>query len=155
MKYIDLDGVLADLDSWLRTIDIEGVEKEEAFNRIAIEHYDRIFAESSPIIENFRLLEGDYRILTTLPHPQNYFRYGAKFGLKIDEIAKRRIQMYKNKLEWCVAHNIPRENVIIVEARKLKQCFCVPGDFLYDDSRQTIKEWDFAGGIGVLMEPSH
>lgn len=155
MRYIDLDGVLADLNSWLKSIDMDGVEKEEAFNRIALEHYDRIFAESEPIKKNFKLLDGDYRILTALPHPQNYFKYGQKMGLKVNEIARRHSILYKNKLEWCASQGIYRENVIIVPARKLKQYYCRPSDFLFDDSRQTIKEWELMGGIGVLIEPSH
>lgn len=155
MKYIDLDGVLADLNSWLIAIDPKGVTHTQVFNRIAIEFYDRIFAESEPIYDNFNLVSGEYRILTALPHPQNYFRFGLEMGLKPEEVARRHSILYKNKLEWCVAHNIPRENIIVVEARKLKQLYCKPGDSLYDDSRQTIAEWDLMGGIGVLIEPSH
>lgn len=152
MKYIDLDGVLADLKGWLLEIDPQALEVEENFFRIALEKYDRIFLESEPIRENFRLVEGEYRILTALPHPQNYFKHGIKLGLKVEEIARRHSVLFRNKLLWCVEHGIPAQNVIIVEARKLKQAFARPADTLYDDSEKTIQEWNAVGALGILVK---
>ena len=156
MKYIDLDGVLANLNEWLVSVNPKGVYNEKTFNEIALKHYDKLFLESKPIRENFKLVEGDYRILTALPNLKNYIRYGLKMGLDLPEIIDRHNQLYRNKILWCEANGILASNVIVVEARKLKSSYanCLSGvNVLYDDSPHTIKEWEAAGGIGVLIKP--
>ena len=125
---------------------------EKAFNTIAVEQYEIMFAESERIEENFALLQGDYRILTALPHQQNFFKYGTLLGFDSQELAKRYNQLYINKLQWCIKQGIPADRVIIVPARKLKQQFCIsPCDVLYDDSLPTIREWRQKGGTGFVV----
>lgn len=155
MIYIDLDGVLADLDGWLEDkMPVNPTPKlaERAFNTIAVEQYEVMFTQSKRIEENFALLAGDYRILTALPHQQNFFKYGAQLGFDGQELARRYNQLYANKLHWCIKQGIPADRVIIVPARKLKQQFCInPEDTLYDDSLPTIREWRAKGGIGFVV----
>ena len=155
MIYIDLDGVLADLNKWILSIDKNAITDTKAFNLLALNHYERLFMESEPIEENFKLIPKDdeYRILTALPHPQNFFKYGLQEGLFLLEIAGRYATLHTNKITWCVNHGIPASNVIIVPIRRLKQNYCRNNtDILYDDSTKTIKERIEKGGDGRLVE---
>lgn len=152
MKYIDLDGVLVNLDKWLINIDSNGAKDEKTFNEIAIKYYDKLFIDSEPILDNFKLLNGEYRILSALPNIKNYLKYGLAMGLDYCDIINRHNILYNNKIEWCKKYNIIISNVIIVEARKLKSNYALSSDdILYDDSIKNIEEWEQAGGTGILV----
>lgn len=155
MKYVDLDGVLADLDGWLKSIDREeAITNTDMFMETAMYYYDRMFLELEPIENNIdKYLVGDYRILTSLPHPANFFRYGDMEQISVSEVAERYARLHANKLAWCEDKYIPLDRVIVVPVRKLKISYCKgKDDILYDDSNKTIKDWIAKGGIGKLVK---
>ena len=152
MVYIDLDGVLADLSGWITKIDPKGLSEQEVFFRIARDYNREIFLDSEAIRFNFRLLYGDYRILSALPNEPEFIRYGIKAGYNPVELSKMFLRFYRNKMLWCREHGIPESRIILVPTRKHKFMYCRCADLLYDDDPDTIAEWNKSGGVGVLVE---
>lgn len=145
MRYVDLDGVLADLDSWLLEKNPNALHCNEVYRTIA-ENYKACFLESKPIEQNFYLLEGEYRILTSLPKTKRLIQF-LELGM-IDEVLRT---LYNNKLEWCSKYNIPLTNVIICLSSEDKLKYCTKEDILYDDYLKTVQEWNRIGK-GVYIE---
>lgn len=152
MIYIDLDGVLADLGSWICNITPLGLTVQEEFHGIARKYHKEIFLESKRIRANFNLLRGDYRILSALPNEPEFLRYGIKAGENPVELSKKFLGFYRNKLLWCKEHGIPENRVILVPTRKHKLLYCRRGDVLYDDNPDTIARWSECGGLGILID---
>lgn len=145
MRYIDLDGVLADLDSWLLEKNPGALHCKEVYKTI-VDNYKTCFLESKPIEENFSLLEGDYRILTSLPRMSEIIRLA---GIEnFDSIYRT---LYSNKLKWCLKHNIPLSRVIICLNSEDKLRFCSKDDELFDDYYKTVQEWNKIGK-GIYIE---
>lgn len=145
MKYIDLDGVLANLQKWCYEIDNECFDSNEKFVNFTLSHLDEIFLKSEPIEHNFKLLEGEYRILTSLPS----IKY---FKIPQDELQVIITKLKYNKVEWCRKHNIEVKNIIITNSPSEKLLYCNEGDLLYDDHQKNLDKWISKGGIGKLVE---
>ena len=145
MKYIDLDGVLANLQKWCYEIDNTSFDSNENFVNFALNHLDEIFLKSEPIEENFRFLKGEYRILTSLPS----IKY---FKIPQDELQVVITKLKHNKIEWCKNYNIPIKNVIITNSPSEKLLYCNSNDILYDDYQRNIDKWNSKGGKGKLVE---
>lgn len=147
MIYIDLDGVLADLEASMfrhsRTCIYDDVE----FLQICKRECRSVFLDSPFIEKNRWRLTGNYRILTTLPGLDRY--------LEINGYSKETLESYeilrKNKLTWCKKHNIPVDRVIVLTHRNQKIEYCRKGDILYDDYEKNIADWEAAGGWGILV----
>ena len=151
MIYIDLDGVLADLETYMVSKDPKAVEYEIDFFRLAAS--DKRFFLDSPVIEkNLGLLKkGEFRILSSLPCMAKFIRVSKDLGFSHNKIQKCYARWADNKLEFCEKLGIPRSSVILVSSPKEKLRYCQVGDTLYDDRADTIEKWSALGGIGILV----
>lgn len=152
MVYIDLDGVLADLEAYLVSKNPRAAEYELDFLKLATS--DPNFFLDSPVIEeNLKLLEvNDFRILSSLPCLAKFIKCSKELDFNHNRIQKCYAKWSENKLKFCEKLGIPRHNVILVNSPKEKVRYCQPGDVLYDDRLDTIEKWNAAGGKGVLIE---
>ena len=150
MIYIDLDGVLADLEAYLVSKDPKAAEYEIDFFRLASS--DKCFFLDSPVIEeNLKLLRGEFRILSSLPCLAKFMRVSGDLDFSHNRIQKCYVRWADNKIQFCEKLGIPRHNVILVNSPKEKLRYCVPGDVLYDDRADTIEKWNALGGSGILV----
>lgn len=151
MIYFDLDGVLADYDSFVRSLIYPSYSRAEAqaevsdSTRAAVKEqhlaYGLSFFDSFPPIEaGFTALRlaKDYwgsnniRILTATGH----------FNTAL---------VIKQKLAFCLDHGIPSSHVITVGNGIDKAFYAQPYDVLIDDSEKNIEAWIESGGIGLLF----
>lgn len=154
MIYIDLDGVLADLDGWIAERCLAATKDEREFNLFALHNYKTTFLESPLISKNLELIYyKDYRILSALPKPENFFKYAKEVGMPHKEVIRRYQHLMRNKLNWISKNGLKVENAIIVFGSGLKSAYCQsPEDILYDDYQKNVDEWNAAGGKGILIK---
>lgn len=153
MIYIDLDGVLSDLDGYISSYEIEATQIPAKFFEFAVAHYKELFREPRIIRENLDILPDrqDYRILSALPNYEGIFKVTQSHQLTAEILREFR----KAKIEWCFEKlGIPAEKVIIVSSWREKCFYAKPGDTLYDDKSKTIELWEKSGGIGKLVKGS-
>ena len=157
MIYIDLDGVLADLEAYIIEKTPKAAEEEFEFFKFAFE--DPKFFLDSPVLEiGFELLkkiqeEGDeYRILSSLPCINKFYSYAKQHDISPSKVQKVYARFADNKIEFCKKLNIPASNVILVNSTSEKIRYCQdPDDIIYDDRQTIVKEWTKKGGIGMLV----
>lgn len=154
MIYIDLDGVLADLDGWIAERDPAAVKGEREFNLFALHNYKTTFLESPLISKNLELIYyKDYRILSALPKPENFFKYAEEVRIDRKEVIRRYQHLMRNKLNWIAKQGLKVENAIIVFGSHLKAAYCQSSeDILYDDFQKNVDAWNAAGGKGILIK---
>ena len=147
MRYIDLDGVLADLEYAMWQKSKTCIDNPVEFLEICECRCNEVFRDSPLIESNLNLLYGDYRILTSLPNMDRFFAVNGYTPL-----AQKAYDILRyNKLLWCQSIGIPRENIIILTDRSQKKWYSNPNHTLYDDNAKTIEEWQKGGGNGVLI----
>lgn len=160
--YLDIDDTLADTS---RHVIKEYKVSSFSFNNklFLIKHFHSIikvwkkikhnhqFWESLPlksdaklIYETSKKITDEIHILTALP-PLFYPKNKLHFHLAAE-----------SKRNWVHKHfpNIPKENIHVCYAKE-KHLFIKgkPSNYiLVDDSRKNIKNWENAGGIGILVE---
>lgn len=146
--YVDMDGVLADFDGGVRTLchmeplDQGHVTKEE--NDVlwaAVRQVPHYYGQLEPIAGSLEMLREIYnmlgdrcQILTGVPKPWRGIEHASE-----------------DKVEWMHRLFSPEITVHTV-LRKEKRQFCTgPQDILIDDYIANIKEWEKAGGTGILF----
>lgn len=151
MVYIDLDGVMADFDSWARE-HLAG-DDQQAYMEMFVEHYKDCFKSLEPIQEGLALLSSMDRkeacILTAMPNHTEFLETGTMLGYSISELERRYDVMRNNKLSWVMKYigDIP---VLIVPSRKDKVRYA-RGNILVDDYIKNIDDWNSNGGRGILF----
>lgn len=145
MKYIDLDDVLANLQKWCYNIDNECFDSNDNFINFTLKNLNEMFLKSEPLENNFKLLTGEYRILTSLPS----IKY---FNLTPDDLQTVISKLKHNKIEWCKQHGIKIKNVIITNSPSEKMLYCLKNDILFDDNPKNINKWILNGGKGKLIK---
>lgn len=145
--YFDMDGVLADFQGGVvKLLGLEPVEQ----GKNTRESDDRLFAA-------MREFDHFYSLLEPLPGALELFhavyeKYGEKCEI-LTGVPKpwRGIEHAKeDKIEW--AHRILSPKVVVhTPIRKDKILYCLgPNSILIDDFVVNIKEWEKAGGRGIL-----
>ena len=147
--YIDMDGVIADFHSWMKSYipDInESMWKES--NRpwkIMEENYKEVYLNLEPLhfLDYANYLYSnldDVKFLTAIPH--------SWWDTSKGEIAKL------NKTEWLnkYINNFNEEDVIFSKGAGDKLRYVERGAVLYDDRTDTVEKWNAAGGIGILVK---
>lgn len=146
MVYVDLDGVLADFQGWASQF-----LHEADYMDIFLHRYDQCFRFLDPIERGIILLRQvkDPVILTAMPNHDDFLEYALNEGFSSGEALRRYNVMVSNKLTWVNSHigDVP---VIITPTRKAKAQFA-KGNVLVDDYEPNIKDWEAAGGVGLLF----
>ena len=144
MIYLDIDGVLADLEQWVYKVD-STFKKEDWFDSSRV---DKVFKENvntvfldSPRTRYFDYLKSVYdtndcKLLTSA---------GNWWTDEEFEIVSN------NKIKWCMSNGFDANDVIIVKAADEKLAYCNEGDVIYDDRRKTIENWNKKGGCGIYI----
>ena len=143
--FLDMDGVLSDLDSHVRGLIGKSLHEfdtsQEGWG--AVQPYvDTFFKYMQPMWDADILVGGvsalatEYRykvaILTAVP--------------KVGRIPTARIQ----KLDWIYKHFPELScNFNIGPHAQHKQFHCIPGDILIDDNIMNIDQWNAVGGFGI------
>ena len=140
MIYIDIDGVLADSDGYLKSIDPEALTDTHKLFKTIFKNYQTVFLKSKPLVDlSFLDKLDDYMLLTALPNKQNI----ASFTDDVDEVMST---LSKNKMAWVNEH-IGDCKLAIVDSRMDKIKYCQSSnDVLIDDSTSTGKRWKEKGG---------
>ena len=149
MVYVDLDGVLANFQAWAdnrlyRTAD-------DPYMELFLRQYDQCFKQLDVIERGRSLLTSlkDPVILTAMPNMDDFIEYALGEGFTSVEAMRRYQIMMANKLTWVASH-LGELPVIIVPSRKVKAQFA-RGNILIDDYEPNIRDWEAAGGTGVLF----
>lgn len=140
MIYLDMDGVVADFNSFVsallnREIGWEGRDLSDD-EWAVLASYPRLYFHLSVIPEGRKLVElakslsPDVKFLTAIPRRTTI------------ETAE------KDKREWLSLHfpGVPME---IGPHSKDKQLWCKPGDILVDDKKSNVEEWYSKQGIAI------
>lgn len=148
MIYIDLDGVLADLDKYVLNEIPEFTR--EGFLKLCYDKSHEMFLES-PVAEyakEFFKEFSHFRILTALPELDEYLKYNQHA-----DVLERYFQLKHNKIMFCKEKlNINPENVIIVNTRKEKSYYADESSILFDDYIKNVNDFTNAGGTGVQVD---
>jgi len=148
MIYLDVDGVLADFESWVYSVDPtftkEDWMKKGRVTQVMIDNYETCFRNSARTIYFDHLKKlyddnlGNVKLLTAVGDwwPTKEMRERAEY----------------NKLVWAYNNEFNRTDLIIVSRASDKIPFCRgPEDVLYDDRRPTIEAWIEKGGSGIYI----
>ena len=147
MIYIDMDGVIADFEGWMKTHipDInESMWKTSRPWKVMEDNYKDVYLDLKPLhlLEHMSHLYNsldNVKFLTAIPH--------AWWDTPKGSYAKL------NKTEWLQKHinNFNINDVIFTAGAMQKIQYVEPGAVLYDDREDTIEAWNKAGGTGILV----
>lgn len=141
MIYIDIDGVLADSDGYLKTQNPEALKDTHTLFKTIYKYHETAFKESQPLVD-LKFLEklSDFTLLTAMPNKSNI----DSFTDDIDSVMNI---IENNKREWVKKH-IGDCKLIILYQRTDKSKFCKCNqDVLIDDNKDTGKRWKTKGGL--------
>lgn len=144
MLYIDIDGVLADSDGYLASIDPRITSDTHLMFKVFARNADTVFIKSKPLVDLSLLANfPEYKLLTALPNRSNVDSF-CENELETEEIFQKFIA---NKKKW-VKDNIGDVELIITNTAAEKAKYCnSSSDILIDDSDKNRKKWVAAGGI--------
>lgn len=147
MIFVDLDGVLGDFDGWAKSVMAPG----QTYLSLFMTEYERCFANLRVIPRGANLLRAldNPVILTALPNHDEFVWWCRSNGLPASEAERRYGVLSGNKVEW-VHRNLGDYPVITVPQRKDKVKFA-KGNILIDDYELNVRDWQQAGGIGILF----
>ena len=144
MLYIDIDGVLADCDGYLKTLDPRSETDTHIMFKTFARNADKVFLNSKPLVD-LSILKTfpEFKLLSALPNRSNI----DSFCSSDRETHLIFTQFIANKNDW-VRNNIGDCELIIVDAAADKAKYCKSSkDVLIDDSDKNRKKWIAAGGI--------
>lgn len=153
MFYVDVDGVLANLDKWLLWIEPNLENNWDNVYEVMAKNYEDCYKVSeyihSPkteeLFDNLRLRD-DYFVLTCIPKH------------KIEKYVQNNNPDYVytvlryNRYKWLMDFGVSSKKIIITDDPSEKILYCQKGDYLYDDRVKTIQEWNLKGGNGILVD---
>ena len=147
--YFDMDGVLADFGRGIRELcgmepSVQGSPDKRHDDMMfdAIRKVDHFYMRLEPIPSTVSLFEELYRIygdkveiLSAIPKPERNVPYAKE-----------------DKIEWIRKHISADVRVNIVLRKEKKDFAKGKGYILIDDTGNNIREWNDAGGTGILFE---
>ena len=141
MIYIDVDGVIADLDGWLLSVNPSlDFTSTKAIQDTMNKHYKRAFLDSG------RTRYNEFFLCM-------YRHTGAKFLTAVGNHwldPDHKVIAMENKIVWLDELGIDSKDVIIVDTWEDKIPYATKHLYsvLYDDRLKTVKAWVKAGGDG-------
>ena len=144
MLYIDIDGVLADSDGYLATLEPRIVSDTHLLFKTLANNSETVFLESKPLVDlSFIKTLDEFTLLTALPNRANI----ASFHDSDSTVEKVFSNYVSNKRAW-VKKYIGECELIITESAADKADHCKSSkDILIDDSDKNRKKWVAKGGI--------
>lgn len=146
--YFDMDGVLADFDRGVRELchrePLDQSTSTEADNDAlwaAVRQVPHFYGQLEPIPGSLEMLRTLYeeigdrcQILTGIPKPRRSIEHAGE-----------------DKVAWI--HRLVSEDMQVhIVYREEKRQYCTgPQDILVDDYDKNIREWQAAGGTGILF----
>lgn len=144
MLYIDIDGVLADSDGYVASLEPRSVSDTHILFKTLARNYETVFINSKPLID-LKLLEniGEFKLLSALPNRSNIDSFYEDSN-QVDKVFSKYVE---NKKAWVKKH-IGDCELIITNTASEKSKYCKSSkDVLIDDSDKNRKKWVAAGGI--------
>lgn len=135
-----MDGVLGDFYGWAMS------KSPGDPIETAVKFYKEAFICSKVIESNLHLLNGEHRLLSSLPSISHILKYAEPDS--IDDIL---YTFKENKMKFADMLGVDRANVIILNSSKEKILYA-KGNILYDDWHRNIERWNGAGGTGFLVK---
>jgi hypothetical protein len=144
--WVDQDGVLADFD----------LEYMRRFGKPC----PGIHAEGSTEKEkwdNVRKAGDFFLYMPWMPDGREMWSLLKPTGAHIlTAVPKSIAECPGHKMEWCKRElGIGTDRIVYAIGKKNKVLYCQPGDVLLDDNPDTIRMWNEAGGVGLLITPNH
>lgn len=138
--YVDLDGVLADMESYLWSRYGYNWRKE-----IEKPNWGSIAVLDQRIYRDLPIMQGALDLMTYL----NETYYDVEV---LTAIPKRALfpEAVNDKRDWVYKHIDPNMKVNFGPYAQDKQYWCKPSDILIDDMEINIEQWRNKGGIGIL-----
>ena len=144
MLYIDIDGVLANTDKYILSLNPDAEHDTHILFKTMYRNYKTMFRESEPLVD-LSIVKGfgDFTLLTALPLKEKIDSFCA------DDIETKIVldTFSVNKRAWVKKYFGEDQKIIIVGKRSEKAKLCKgPADILIDDSDSNCKKWKEAGG---------
>lgn len=140
--FVDLDGVLADLKSYVEGVIGQPIKTQSDGNWANDEEiWDQLRAQDEPHFNRLPLLP-DAMKLWNYVKPYNPHVLTAT-GYPVDRNSKM-------KQEWVFKHLTGYDQIHMVPASRMKAQFAEPTHILIDDRTKSTRPWKQAGGIAIL-----
>ena len=147
--YIDMDGVIADFESWIKTILPDITEDDWRYSKgpweVMDDNSDIVYRDLAPLhlLSHMNYLYNNLDnvvFLSAIP----YQWCGTD---KWDKAISNKLHWLNNNIE-----NFKSTDAIFTKGASDKLNYLIPGDVLYDDREDTITKWNAAGGIGINVK---
>lgn len=152
-----MDGVLVDFQDGYRKFAqgikdaglIKGMDKEEA-RAVVRQHYG---AAGAGFWAKLGWANGGQALWNTAKRLFERVCILSSTGAKADPSGRGK-EVEEGKLEWLKTNipDMPSGNIFIVHGKHLKKNHAAKNAILVDDMAVTIKEWNEAGGYGILHD---
>ena len=143
--YLDVDGVIADLDQWVIDKTNKDYNWENIF-KFLDDNYEEAYLKS-PLTSNAKYYLDMYFSSSNVMFLTSV---GSHWSDK-----KRKAQAVQNKKIWLTNLGINEQDIIIVDSAEAKIKYADKDSILYDDRQKTIELWNDAGGIGFHVINKH
>jgi beta-phosphoglucomutase-like phosphatase (HAD superfamily) len=137
--FLDMDGVIADFDK--RYIELYGEKSAKTATKSESQFQEFINGQNFATLDLYPGALTLLKFLRSLPIPVDMLSSSASPEYH-EEISRQ-------KKIWLDTHQITF-HPIFVPGKHLKAQYATPNSILIDDDDQNIKDWNAAGGIGVL-----
>lgn len=138
--YLDMDGVMADFNG--RFKELYGMSPKKADKTGEFDKLFRNFVETKQF-ENLGMLPGAVDLIN----------YCKKASPTTEILSSTHSEEYKETIAkqkgiWLQKHNIPFKQNYVAH-HDMKDKYATPNSVIVDDTKEVIKQWRKAGGIGI------
>ena len=139
--YVDLDGVVADLDKHVKNITGKTFSELRATGTGFTQFVSDQRHQQKTVFDNLDLM----------PDALELWNYIKKYNPDIlTATGVPEEQATAEKIRWVMDNLDNYDNIYTVRSGALKKKYAAPNHILIDDRNKSIKPWREAGGIGIL-----
>lgn len=140
--FVDLDGVLADLKSYVENVIGEPITTQSDGNWANdSEIWDELRAKGEPKFNELDLLPDAMRLWNYVKPYEPHILTATGYPVHENAMMKR---------EWVLKHLNGYADIHTVDASRKKAQFADPTHILIDDRTKSTRPWKQAGGIAIL-----